>query len=74
MPAKFQKAMDHTLAVFKNIFCFPDDNLTVSKGSEDKHFLTDCNEKRDADNLRINLPKGHFTKSPTVNSLNRQLY
>ena len=38
--------------------------MIVSKGSEEDHFklVQDCLKKPDADNLRINLPKGHFAK------------
>ena len=64
MPAEFQKAMDYTLIGLKNTFCFLDDILIVSKGSEEDHFqlVLDCLKKLDADNLRINLPKCHFAK------------
>ena len=34
MPAEFQKAMDRTVNHAKNTFCFLDDILIVSKGSE----------------------------------------
>ena len=37
MPAEFQKAMDKTLNHAKNTFCFLDDILIVSKGSEKEH-------------------------------------
>ena len=62
MPAEFQKAIDYTLIGLKNSFCFLDDILTVSKGSEEDHLklVTDCLQKLDTDNLRINLPKCHF--------------
>ena len=64
MPAEFQKAMNYTLIGLKNTFCFLDDILIVSKGSEEDHFtlVIDCLKKLDADNLRINLPKCHFAK------------
>ena len=64
MPAEFQKAMDYTLIGLTNTFCFLDDILIVSKGSEDDHFqlVLDCLKKLDAVKLRINLPKCHFTK------------
>ena len=64
MPAEFQKAMDYTLIGLKNTFCFLDDILIVSKGSEEDLFqlALDCLKKLDADNLRINLPKCHFAK------------
>ena len=64
MPAEFQKAMDYTLMDLKSTFCFLDDILIVSKGSEEDHFqlVVDCLMKLDAYNLRINLPKCHFAK------------
>ena len=64
MPAEFQKAMGCTLIGLKNTFCFLDDILFMSKGSEEDHFqlVLDCLKKLDADNLRINLPKCHFAK------------
>ena len=64
MPAEFQKAMDYALIGLKNTFCFLDNILIVSKGSEDDHFqlVLNCLKKLDADNLRINLPKCHFAK------------
>ena len=64
MPAKFQKAMDYRLIGLKNTFCFLDDILIVSKGSEEDPFklVLDCLKKLDADNLRINRPKCHFAK------------
>ena len=64
MPAEFQKAMDYTLIGLKSTFGFLDDILIVSKGSEEDHFnlALDCCKKLDADNLRINHPKCHFSK------------
>ena len=64
MPAEFQKAMDSTLIGLKNTFCFLDDILIVRKGSEEDLFIlvTDCLQKLDTDNLRINLPKSHLAK------------
>ena len=55
MPAEFQKAMDYTLIGLKNIFCFLDDILIVSKGSEDDHFqlVLDCLKKLVLDCLRL---------------------
>ena len=63
-PVEFQLAMDYTLIGLKNTFCFLDDILILSKGSEEDHFqiVLDCLKKLDADNLRINLPKCHFAK------------
>ena len=37
MLAKFQKAMDYTVIELKNTYCFLDDILFVSKGSEEDH-------------------------------------
>ena len=37
MPAEFQKTMDRTLNHAENTFCFLDDILIVSKGSEQEH-------------------------------------
>ena len=64
MPAELQKAMDYTLIRLKSTFCFLDDILIVSKGSEEDHFklVPDCLQKLDADNLWINLPQCHFAK------------
>ena len=59
MPAEFQKAMDYTLIGLKKTFCFLDDIIIVSKGSEEDHFqlVLDCLKKLDANNLQIYLPK-----------------
>ena len=38
MPAEFHKAMDYTLIGLENNFCFLEDILIVSKGSEHDHF------------------------------------
>ena len=64
MPAEFLKAMDYSLIGLKNTFCFLDDLLNVSKGSEEDHFnlVTDCLQKLDTDNLQVNLLKCHFAK------------
>ena len=53
MPAEFQKAMDRTLNHSKNTFCFLDDILIVSKGSETEHqkLITDVLVKLDKENL-----------------------
>ena len=37
MPAEFQKAMERPIKHSKNIFCFLDDILIVSKGNETEH-------------------------------------
>ena len=64
MPADFQKAIDCTIIGLNNTFCFLDDILIVSKGSEEDHFIlvVNCIKKLHADNFRINLPKCHFAK------------
>ena len=64
MLVEFQKAMDYTLIGLKNTFCFLDDILIVSKVSDEDHFqlVIGCLKKIDADNLRTNLPKCHFSK------------
>ena len=36
MPAEFWKAMDYTLTGLKNTYCFLDDVLIVSEGSEEE--------------------------------------
>ena len=38
MPSEFRMALDYTLIGLENTFCFLDDILIVSKGSEDNHF------------------------------------
>ena len=48
IPAEFQKAMDYTMLIgLENTFCFLDDILIVSKGSEEDHFklVLDCLKK-----------------------------
>ena len=47
MPADFQKALDYALIGLKNTFCFLDDILILSKGSEKDHikFVTNCLKK-----------------------------
>ena len=63
MSAEIQKAIDYTLIGLKNTYCFLDDNLIVSKRSEDEHkqYVLNCLKRLDK-NLRINLPKCHFSK------------
>ena len=65
MPAEFQKAMDYTLIGLQNTYCFLDDIIIVSTGTETDHlaFVTKCLKKLDEDNLRINLQKCHFAKN-----------
>ena len=65
MPAEFQKAMDYTLIGLQNTFCFVDDTIIVSTGTEADHLacVIKCLKKLDEDNLRINLQKCHFAKT-----------
>ena len=53
MPADCQKAMDYALIGLENTFCFLDDILIVSKGSDEDHFklLTIFLRKHEADYL-----------------------
>ena len=65
MPAEFQKAMDYTLVGLQNTYCFLDDIIIVSTGTETDHlaYVTKYIKKLDADNLRVNLQKCHFAKT-----------
>ena len=65
MPAEFQKAMDYTLAGLQNTYCFLDDIIIVSIGTETDHlaYVTKCLKKLDEDNLRVNLQKIYFAKT-----------
>ena len=65
MPAEFQKAIDYTLIGLQNTYCFLDDVIIVSTGTEADHlaYVHKCLKKLDDDNLRINLQKCHFAKS-----------
>ena len=65
MPAEFQKAMDYTLIGLQNSYCFLDDIIIVSTGTEADHlaYFFKCLKKLDDDNLRINLQKCHFAKT-----------
>ena len=56
--------MDYTLVGLKDIYCFLDDILIVSKGSLEEHedYVMNCLKRLNAENLRINLPKCHFGK------------
>ena len=65
MPAELQKAMDYTLIGLQNTYCFLDDIIIVSTGSETDHlaYVTKCFKKLDEDDLRINLQKCHFEKT-----------
>ena len=63
MPAEFQKAMDYTLVGLSHTYCFLDDIIVVSKGTQESHlkYVYNCLQKLEADNL-INLSKCHFAK------------
>ena len=63
IPAESQKAMDYTLIGLNNTCCFLDDILIVSKESDEehKHYLLNCLKRLDDKNLRISLPKSHFS-------------
>ena len=64
MPSEFQKAMGYTLIGLKNTYCFLDDILVVSKGSQEdqKRYVMSCLQRLDDENLRINLSKCHIAK------------
>ena len=74
MPAEFQKAMDRTINHAKNTFCFLDDILIVSKGSEIEHanLVEAVLKKLDAENLALKLSKCEFFKQE-VNWLGHHL-
>ena len=65
MPAEFQEAMDYTLIGLQNTYCFLDDIIIVSTGTEAAHlaYVFKCLKKLDDDNLRINLQKCYFAKT-----------
>ena len=65
IPAEFQKAMDYTLVALQNTYCFLDDIIIASMGSESDHmtYVRKCLKKLDQDNLRINLQTFHFAKA-----------
>ena len=65
MVADFQKAMDRTLNNARNRFCFLDDILIVSKGSESENekLITDVLTKLDKENLSLKLSKCEFFKT-----------
>ena len=62
MPAKFQKAMDHTLNHAKNTFCFLVDILIVSKGDKPEHkkLVIIVLKKLDDEILALKLAKCEF--------------
>ena len=74
MPAEFQKAMGRTINHAKNTFCFLDDILIVSKGSEIEHgnLVEAVLKKLDAENLALKLSKSEFFKQE-VNWLGHHL-
>ena len=65
MPAEFQKAMNRTLNNAKKNFCFLDDILIVSKGSELEHekLITDVLTKLDKENVSLKLSNCEFFKT-----------
>ena len=73
MPAEFQKAMDRTINHAKNTFCFLDDILIVSKGSEQEHekLVLNVLEKLE-ENLALKLSKCEFFQTE-VNWLGHKL-
>ena len=64
MPAKFQKAIDCTLAGLTNTFCFLDDILIASRCRIEHHLdlVRKCLIKLGQGNLRINLAKCQFAE------------
>ena len=74
MPAEFQSAMDRTLNHAKNTFCFLDNLLVVSKGSEHEHkkLIMNVLEKLDRENMALKLPKCKFFQNE-VNWLGHKL-
>ena len=71
MPADFQKAMYYTLVGVQNFYCFPDDIIIVSTGSESDHliYVTKSLKKLDADKLRNNFQKSQFAKKTEIERL-----
>ena len=65
MPAELQKAMDYTLVGLQNTYCFLDDIIIGSMGSESDQltYVTKCLKKLDEDHVRINLQRCHFAKA-----------
>ena len=65
MPAEFQKALDYTLIGLQNTYCFLDDFIIVSTGTEADHlaYVFKCLKELEEDKLRINLQKCHFAKT-----------
>ena len=57
--------MDYTTIGLQNTYCFLDDIIIVSPGTEADHLANvyKCLKNLDDDNLRINLQKCHFAKS-----------
>ena len=64
MPVESEKAMDYTIVGLENTYCFLDDIIIISTGSEADHlrYVTKCLKKLDDDNLRISLQKCYFAK------------
>ena len=74
MPAEFQKAINRTINYAKNLFCFLDDILIKSKGSEQEHkkLALTILEKLDEENLALKLSKCKFFQTE-VNWLGHKL-
>ena len=63
MPVEFQKNRDYNLIGLKNLYCFLDDILIVSKRSKDhKQYVFNCLKSLDEENLRTKLRKCQFAK------------
>ena len=65
MPADFQKSKDYNLIDLQSTYCFLDDIIIVSTGTETDHlaYVTKCLKKLVEDNLRVNLQQCHFAKT-----------
>ena len=74
MPAGFQKAMDRTINHAKNMFCFLDDILIVSKGNEMEHgnLVEAVLRRLNVEKLALNISKCEFFKQE-VNWLGHHL-
>ena len=66
MPAEFQKLWTTPSLIHRTpiAYCFLDDILIFSKRLEEEHkeYVLNCLKRLDKENLRINLPKCHFSK------------
>ena len=59
--------MDYTLVGLQNTYCFLDDIIIVSTGTETDHlaYVTKYLKKLDEGNLKVNFQKSHFAKTET---------